>query len=112
MSNEITIPDICVLKFEAKWCGPCKVIKPFIDEMKNEYPCVKVICIDADESPELCAKYKISKLPTFVFKYDGRRRDLIGIDKTNLKAEFENINKHITNQIKDQTQGTTNDTKN
>lgn len=103
MNNEIKIPETCILKFEAKWCGPCKAIKPFIDELKEKYPDLKVIAIDADENPDICATYKISKLPTFVFKQNGRRRDLIGTDKTLISTEFENINKHIANQIKDQT---------
>ena len=111
MNNELKIPETCVLKFEAKWCGPCKVIKPYIDEMKEKYEDIEVICIDADEHPELCATYKISKLPTFVFKYNGRRRDIIGIDKTIIKTEFENIKKHMANQIKDQTQNTHKDPK-
>tara|TARA_B100001989_G_scaffold233180_1_gene192888 strand:+ start:2809 stop:3147 length:339 start_codon:yes stop_codon:yes gene_type:complete len=110
MNSEVKIPETCVLKFEAKWCGPCKTIKPHIDELKEKYPNIEVICIDADENPELCAIYRISKLPTFVFKYTGRRRDVIGIDKIIINNEFENINKHMANQIKDQTQYTTKDT--
>ena len=112
MNNEIKIPETCVLKFEAKWCGPCKTITPYIDQLKKKYSDIEVICIDADENPELCAFYKISKLPTFVFKHSGRRRDVIGIDKTIINTEFENINNHIANQIKDQTQNTPKDTKN
>ena len=106
MNNEIKITETCILKFEAKWCGPCKAISPHIDELKQKYPNIKVISIDADENPQLCAEYGILKLPTFVFKSPGRKRSVIGIDKTIINTEFEIINKSMLNQIKDQTPNT------
>tara|TARA_B100000214_G_C23972990_1_gene631165 strand:+ start:2545 stop:2904 length:360 start_codon:yes stop_codon:yes gene_type:complete len=97
-----TIPDICVLKFEAQWCGPCKAISPYIEQMKKDFPEIPVFNIDADENPDICSKYGITKLPTFVFLNNGFRRDIIGIDKTTIKLEFDRIKNNMPNQIPDQ----------
>tara|TARA_E500000178_G_C16767615_1_gene637637 strand:+ start:205 stop:558 length:354 start_codon:yes stop_codon:yes gene_type:complete len=84
----MNIPDICVLKFSASWCGPCKAISPYIEELKKEYPTVKVIEIDADENQELCKKYTITKLPSFVFLNKTEKKTIVGIDKTTLNLNF------------------------
>lgn len=103
MSNAIKIPENCILKFEAKWCGPCQTIKPFIEEMKGKYN-TEIITIDADEHPDICQEYNVTKLPTFVFKYNGKVKLLIGTDKKNIEMEFFACQNNISNQIKDQTQ--------
>lgn len=61
---------IVLIDFYAEWCGPCKMMKPFLheisDEMKDK---VVVIKIDADQNPELCKDLSIEALPTlFVYK--------------------------------------------
>lgn len=60
-----------ILEFSASWCGPCKEMKPQIDELiRKKYP---VRVLDADEYPDLRQNYRISKVPTFVIvDPDGR----------------------------------------
>jgi thioredoxin 1 len=51
----------------ADWCGPCKKMKPFIDEItKEQAGKVTVIRIDADQNPELCQNLNIEALPTLL----------------------------------------------
>lgn len=102
MSSGIEIPKICVLKFEASWCGPCKAISPYIDELKKDYDKIPVIVIDADENQDICMKYGVTKLPTFVFLNGKTTSFVIGTDKTKISIEFNNLNKMISNQIQDQ----------
>ena len=51
----------------ADWCGPCKKMKPLIDEItKEQAGKVTVIRIDADQNPELCQNLNVEALPTLL----------------------------------------------
>lgn len=53
-----------LLDFHASWCGPCREMRPAVDQLiKAGYP-VKSIDIDANE--ELAARYEITGVPSFV----------------------------------------------
>lgn len=61
-----------VLDFSATWCGPCKKIAPFIEELANEYEGRVVIGkVDVDENDELTSKYGIRNVPTVLFMKNG-----------------------------------------
>lgn len=69
--DEVVNSDVPVLvDFSATWCGPCKQIEPFVDQLAEEFAGrVKVTKIDIDESPGTAAKYGIRGVPTLkVFK--------------------------------------------
>lgn len=55
-----------LVDFNAKWCGPCRMLEPIIvDVAKNN----NVISVDIDEAEELTEKYGIMSVPSLlVFK--------------------------------------------
>ena len=53
-----------ILEFSASWCGPCKEMKPQVDELIRKHYPVRVL--DADEQPDLRHNYRVSRVPTFV----------------------------------------------
>lgn len=68
---EVLKSDVPVLvDFTATWCGPCRQIAPFIDQVGDEYVGrVKVVKVDIDESPGTAQKFGIRGVPTlYVFK--------------------------------------------
>jgi thioredoxin 1 len=81
-----------VVDFWAEWCGPCKMIAPFLDELAVEYE-GKVIVgkVNVDENEELPAEYKIRSIPTILFFKGGELVDkLIGaVSKEVLKEKIE-----------------------
>lgn len=62
-----------MVDFYADWCGPCKMLAPYlnaaVDESKGNVELVKINVDDAD--PELPAKYEIRALPTVIFFKGG-----------------------------------------
>jgi thiol-disulfide isomerase/thioredoxin len=48
-------------KFYADWCGPCKVLTANLEKAGINYD-----AIDADTNEEMCQKYKVRNLPTFI----------------------------------------------
>ncbi|MDH4473896.1 MAG: thioredoxin [Fluviicola sp.] len=64
---ELLIADekIVLVDFYAEWCGPCKKMKPFLEEISTEMQAtVKIVRIDVDKNPELAKELKIDALPT------------------------------------------------
>ena len=64
--QEVVNSDVPVLvDFSATWCGPCKQIAPFVEQLSTQYDGqVKVRMVDIDESPGTAAKYGIRGVPT------------------------------------------------
>lgn len=62
-----------LIDFTATWCGPCKSIAPFIDQLAEEYQGrLKVAKLDIDDSPNTPANLGIRGVPTLIVFKGGR----------------------------------------
>ena len=52
------------LKFEANWCGACKMIQPQLNKVSAEG--ITVEKINAEHSAELVTQYNVKNLPTVI----------------------------------------------
>ncbi len=57
-----------VLYFSAEWCGPCKMIKPQMQQLQSQ---MTITFIDADTSPDTCSKYNVRNVPTLLVIKNG-----------------------------------------
>ena len=78
--------------FWAPWCGPCRMVGPFIDELAEEMPNVKFVKIDIDKNTEVAAKLGFMSIPNMIVFKDGNivNRQIGGLPKNELKAFIEN----------------------
>ena len=61
-----------LVDFWATWCGPCRMIGPFIEQLADEYEGrVTFMKVNVDEQPELCERFHISSIPNLVLFRDG-----------------------------------------
>ena len=72
-----TWPGLLIVKFEAEWCGPCKDITPFVQEMAKNHPLVRFLKVDTDEHDELMHRYQVTSLPYFLFFKSGHEIDKV-----------------------------------
>ena len=63
-----------LLDFWASWCGPCKMIAPFVEEIANERSDIKAGKIDVDEEPELAVRFQVMSIPTLIVFKDGKEQ--------------------------------------
>lgn len=54
-----------VLKFEASWCGPCKMLSKTLEGAKGKFT-TEVEAIDIDENADLTKHYSVRGVPTMV----------------------------------------------
>lgn len=80
---------LVVIDFSAAWCGPCKTIAPFVEEMSVKYANAHFLNVDVDECQETAAAYGITAMPTFIFmRNKARLASLNGADKAGLEAKI------------------------
>ncbi len=70
---EVLKSEVKVLAdFNAEWCGPCKMIKPMIEEIAESNENIKVVSINIDDEDELAEQYEVSSIPCLVVFDQGK----------------------------------------
>jgi thioredoxin 1 len=78
--NEIA-KGLILVDFFAEWCGPCRMLKPILEQLEKEVVGKALIGkIDTDQAPEIAARLGITSIPTLILFKDGKEvKRLIGL---------------------------------
>lgn len=61
-----------VIDFWATWCGPCKKIGPYIEELAEKYAEQAIVGkVDVDDNDELAMRFGVRNIPTVLFIKNG-----------------------------------------
>lgn len=60
-----------LVDFYANWCGPCKMLRPVLEQLSEEREDVKVVSVNIDEEDELAEDFQISSIPCVVLIKNG-----------------------------------------
>ncbi len=60
-----------LVDFNAGWCGPCKAMKPILEELAAAKPEIKFVAVDIDDQDELADDYDVASIPCLVLFKGG-----------------------------------------
>jgi thioredoxin 1 len=83
-----------LVDFWAPWCGPCRVISPWVEELAVAYKGkVNMVKMNVDEQQQTASKFSIRAIPTLLMFKNGQVVDqLVGAASKQKLEDF--IQKH------------------
>lgn len=87
---------LVVVDYTATWCGPCRVIAPFIDKLAEDYQGkAEVVKVDLDKNKESADKYNIRSIPTVLIIKNGQE-----VERIVGRATYEQFSNALEKQLR------------
>lgn len=70
---------LCLVDFNATWCGPCKMQAPILEELSEASDDYQIYGLDVDQSPDIAGQYNVNAVPSLmIFKNGVLKETLVG----------------------------------
>ena len=86
-----------LVDFWADWCGPCKMIAPFVEELAEEFDGQMGFAkLDVDSNPKTAMQYGVRSIPTLLIFKGGEVADQVigAVPKSVLKKRLDHTLGH------------------
>lgn len=62
-----------LVDFSAEWCGPCKMMKPVLQQLRQRMgDKLRIIKVDIDQSPAAANQFQVQSVPTLMLFQKGK----------------------------------------
>lgn len=69
--DELKDKGVVLIDFWAPWCGPCRMLAPYLEEIAEERPDLKVIKVNVDEFGDIAGEFQVSAIPSLFLLING-----------------------------------------
>jgi thioredoxin 1 len=69
--RDVLDKEFVVVDFYADWCGPCRVIAPFLEEIQKEDG-IEMWKVNIDDNPDIASQYNVMSIPTLLIFKNGK----------------------------------------
>ncbi len=73
--DELLTRGDMLVDFYATWCGPCKMLAPELEGVKDR---IQIVKVNAPDNMELCKRYGVMNMPTLIYFHGGSRDVKVG----------------------------------
>lgn len=88
----ITSNKLVVVDFFATWCGPCRALSPYIDELATNHHNILFAKANIDETSAMANELDVKSLPCVIIFENGKEINrVVGFNKPKLQAIIENL---------------------
>lgn len=76
-----------LVDFFANWCGPCKMIAPYLETLADEYQGKVVVAkLDVDQNGQSAMRYGVRGIPTMILFQNGKQQEVVvGADPNRIR---------------------------
>lgn len=69
----ISSDQLVLVDFYATWCGPCKMMHPVLDSLKQQLgEKVRILKVDVDKNRATALEYRVQSVPTLALFKNGK----------------------------------------
>ena len=86
--------DLVVVQYGATWCGNCRIMKPKMKRLSNNFGNIKFLYVDAEKLPDSRKLAQVSNLPTFAAFKGGK---LVSQTQTSKEENVKSLIDEIAN---------------